>query len=48
MGVSSSAEELPTNQNPVFKYEAGDSVHVCDAAVGGLATLLVLFWLAVV
>ena len=41
MGVSSTAEELSPNQNPVFKYEAGDSVLVCDVAVGAIATLLV-------
>ena len=48
MGVPSAAEELTPNQNPVFKYEAGDSALVCDVAVGARATLLVLFWLAVV
>ena len=36
------------NRNPVFKYEAGDLALVCDAAVGAIATLLALFWLAVV
>ena len=48
MGVPSAAEELMPNQNPVFKYEAGDSALVCYVAVGARATLLVLFWLAVV
>ena len=41
MGVPSAAEELTPNQNPVFKYEAGDSALVCDVAVGAIATLLV-------
>ena len=45
MGVPSAAEELTPNQNPVCKYEAGDSALVCDVAVGAMATL---FWLAVV
>ena len=44
-GRAQRARGAAPNQNPVFKYEAGDSALVCDVAVGAVATL---FWFAVV
>ena len=44
-GRAQRAREAAANQNPVFKYEAGDSALVCDVAAGAVATL---FWFAVV